>query len=242
MAARQGDEFLSSSLARQLSSSSRVHRHPDQTSAGRLEATSLSSGCAARSVSDPSPAKVAGAVGDRQLGIRRASTMTSDPPAGKSTVPSDAGAQIAFIYDEAVRGLTQQQALVENLNGRAGTLVFATSFATSLLGAQSLSNGVDAFDWVALAVFSAIAVLVVYLVWPYQHYRFRFDPNDLLRRFVDAEQPTSLSTMRRELAVQAELDRANNWRTIQRLLVGLQAALLLLLVEIAAWLVAIATK
>jgi hypothetical protein len=168
--------------------------------------------------------------------------MTSDPAAGESTVPSDAGARMAFIYNEAVRGLTQQQALVENLNSRAGTLVFATSFATSLLGAQSLSNGVDAFDWVALAVFFAIAVLVVFLVWPYQHYRFRFDPNDLLRRFVDSEQPTSFSAMHRELAVQAELDRAKNWRTIQRLLVGLQAALLLLLVEIAAWLIAIATK
>ena len=110
--------------------------------------------------------------------------MTSGPPAGESAV-------------------SLQQALVESLNSRAGTLVFATAFATSLLGAQSLSNGVDAFDWVALAAFSAIAVLAVFLVWPYQHYRFGFDPNGLLRRFVDGEQPTSLSAMHRELAVQA---------------------------------------
>ena len=168
--------------------------------------------------------------------------MTSDPPANESSLPSDVGAQMAFVYNEAVRGLTQQQALVENLNNRAATLVFATSFATSLLGSQSLSNGIDAFDWVALAVFSAIAILVVFLLWPYQRYRFRFDPNDLLRRYVDAAQPTSLAAMHRDLAVQAERDRANNWRTIQRLLVVLQAALLLLLLEIAAWLIAIATR
>lgn len=38
--------------------------------------------------------------------------------------------RLAFIYQEALRGLVQQQALVENLNNRAGSLIFATAFAS----------------------------------------------------------------------------------------------------------------
>jgi hypothetical protein len=162
----------------------------------------------------------------------------SDGPSG----PAGGDARMALIFELALRGLTQQQALVENLNNRVGIVVFATTFASSLLGAQALSNGVDGFDWVALIVFFAIGVLVVLLLWPYQSYRFRFDPNDLLQRYIDAERSISLSDMHRDLAVEAERHRSENWKNIQRLLFGLQATLILLIVEIAAWLISIATS
>lgn len=50
--------------------------------------------------------------------------------------------RVAFIYQEALRGLLQQQAAVESLHNRAATLVFAASFASSLLGSRALANGV----------------------------------------------------------------------------------------------------
>jgi len=40
----------------------------------------------------------------------------------------------ALVYQEALRGLLQQQAAVESLHARAATLIFAASFASSLLG------------------------------------------------------------------------------------------------------------
>jgi hypothetical protein len=46
-----------------------------------------------------------------------------------------------FIYQEAVRGLLHQQNVVEGLNTRAGNLIFASAFATSLLGSRALSDG-----------------------------------------------------------------------------------------------------
>jgi hypothetical protein len=50
-----------------------------------------------------------------------------------------------------------------------------------------------------------------------------------------------MSAMHRALALQAEADRAANWRIIQRLRLALQTALILLLLEILAWLFAIAS-
>ncbi|TIT85626.1 MAG: hypothetical protein E5W55_32135, partial [Mesorhizobium sp.] len=52
---------------------------------------------------------------------------------------ADDDPRLAFIYQEAVRGLTHQQTVVENMNTRAGSLIFATAFANSLLGGAALS-------------------------------------------------------------------------------------------------------
>ena len=41
--------------------------------------------------------------------------------------------RLAFVYAEAVRGLQHQQNVVESLNTRAGNLIFATAFVSSLL-------------------------------------------------------------------------------------------------------------
>jgi hypothetical protein len=50
----------------------------------------------------------------------------------------------AFVYQEALRGLLRQQAAVQSLQTRAATLIFAASFASSLLGSQALADGVGA--------------------------------------------------------------------------------------------------
>jgi hypothetical protein len=80
---------------------------------------------------------------------------------------------------EALRGLLQQQAAVESLHARAATLIFAASFASSLLGARALADGAGAWDWIALGLLVAIGCLAVFLLWPYYNLTFRFDPEDL---------------------------------------------------------------
>ena len=149
-------------------------------------------------------------------------------------------ARLAFIYREALRGIVQQQALVESMNARAGNLTFAAAFATSLLGGSALADGLGAWDWLAVALLFGLGVLIVILLWPYYQYRFRFDPAELLDRYVDGDRPATMSEMYRELALRIEADRAGNWRIFQRLRLALQAALILLLLEIVAWLLAIA--
>ena len=158
----------------------------------------------------------------------------------KDDEPSEDDPRLAFIYKEALRGLVQQQALVENLSNRAGSLIFATAFASSLLGGTALADGLGMWDWIALTLLFCVGALIVVMLWPYYNYTFRFDPRDLLERYVDNDAPVGMSDMHRALALRIETDRANNWRIIQRLRVVLQLALILLLLEILAWFLAIA--
>ena len=148
--------------------------------------------------------------------------------------------RLAFIYDEALRGLVQQQALVEGLSNRAGSLIFATAFASSLLGGRALSDGVGTWDWIALALLFGIGALIVFMLWPYYNYTFRFDPKELLEKYVDSDPGANLSDMHRALAIRIETDRTNNWRIIRRLRLALQLALVFLLLEILAWFLAVA--
>jgi hypothetical protein len=160
--------------------------------------------------------------------------VTDEPPA------TEDDSRAAFVYQEALRGLLQQQAAVESLHARAATLIFAASFASSLLGARALDDGVGAWDWIALGLLVAIGCLAVFLLWPYYNLTFRFDPEVLLARYVDVAEPPALALIHRELAIQIKADWQANGRIVRRLREALQVALILLIAEIAAWLISIA--
>jgi hypothetical protein len=119
-------------------------------------------------------------------------------------------------------------------------LIFAASFASSLLGSQALADGVDAWDWIALGLLFAIGALAVFLLWPYYNLTFRFDPEDLLARYVDVPEPMPMPAIHRELALQIKSDWQQNGRIVRHLREALQLALILLLFEIVAWFVSIA--
>lgn len=105
-----------------------------------------------------------------------------------------------FIYQEAVRGLLHQQNVVESLNTRAGNLIFATAFATSLLG-KALSDGLGLWDWTAVTFLFGIGGLISFMLWPYYSYTFRFDPEDLLSQYVDGNAGATMSAIHRALAL-----------------------------------------
>jgi hypothetical protein len=153
---------------------------------------------------------------------------------------ADTETRAAFVYQEALRGLLQQQAAVESLHARAATLIFAASFASSLLGSQALEDGVGAWDWIALGLLVAIGCLAVFLLWPYYNLTFRFDPEDLLARYVDVADPLPMAAIHRELALRIKADWVRNGRIVRRLREALQIALILLVIEIVAWLFSIA--
>lgn len=148
--------------------------------------------------------------------------------------------RLLFIYQEALRGLQHQQALVESLNNRAGNLIFATSFASSLLGVKALADGLGFWDWLAITLLFCIGIFIVFMLWPYYNYTFRLDPIELLEKYVGGGASTSMSEMHSELTLRIEEYRISNWRIIQRLRLALQLSLILLLLEILAWLFSIA--
>jgi hypothetical protein len=160
--------------------------------------------------------------------------VSAAPTAGEND------SRAAFVYQEALRGLLQQQAAVQSMHARAATLIFAASFASSLLGARALEDGVGVWDWIALGLLVAIGCLAAFLLWPYYNLTFRFDPEVLLARYVDVPAPPPMAMIHRELALQIKADAHANGRTVRRLREALQVALILLIAEIAAWLVSIA--
>jgi len=162
-------------------------------------------------------------------------------PSERDSTPAPAGDDplLAFVYQEAVRGLQHQQYVVESLNARGGNLIFAAAFATSLLGTKGLSDGVGFWDWIAVSLLFLVGALTVFILWPYYNFTFRFDPEQLLAQFVDRGSPATMSEMHRALALRIKADMANNWRIIQRIRVTLQLSLVSLLLEILAWLVSI---
>jgi hypothetical protein len=149
-------------------------------------------------------------------------------------------ARLAFVYQEALRGLTQQQAVIESLLNRAGILIFALSFANSLLGARALDDGLGGWDWVALASLVGVGGLAVVVLWPYYNFWFRFDPRELIVRYVDEQPAGSMAAMHRDLALRIESDMDRNGRVIRRMRVACQLGLVLLLVNLIAWLLSIA--
>jgi hypothetical protein len=88
----------------------------------------------------------------------------------------------------------------------------------------------------------AIGALAVFLLWPYYNLTFRFDPEDLLNRYVDVAEPLPMPVIHRELALQIKSDWKANGRIVRRLREALQLALVLLLVEIVVWLISIASS
>jgi hypothetical protein len=91
------------------------------------------------------------------------------------TDPSIEGPRGAFVYQEALRGLLLQQGAVESPAQPGRDLVFAASFAGSLLGSRALADGLQGWDWTAI-VLLLIGGLTVVLLWPYYNLAFRFDP------------------------------------------------------------------
>jgi hypothetical protein len=158
--------------------------------------------------------------------------------AGSATNDED-DPRLAFVYQEALRGLLQQEAAVESLHNRAGTLIFAASFASSLLGSKALADGIGVWDWIAISLLFGIGVLTVFMLWPYYNFSFRFDAEELLHDYVD-ERVATMAEMHRALSVRMERDRRRNGRIVHRMREALQVALVLLLVEILAWLFSIA--
>ncbi len=148
--------------------------------------------------------------------------------------------RLAFVYAEAIRGLAHQERVVESLNTRAGNLIFATAFVSSLLGSRALADGLGVWDWIATLLLLAVAALVALILWPYYNYTFRFDPEELLRLYVDGDPDATMGAIHRTLALRIKKDMVDNWGTIQRIRIALQWSLVFLIAEILAWLLSIA--
>ena len=79
------------------------------------------------------------------------------------------------------------------------------------------------------------------MLWPYYNLWFRFDPKDLLDTYVDTATPATLAEMLRHLALRIRDDMRRNDGVLRRIRIAGQLALVLLLVDLLAWMFSIAS-
>lgn len=144
-------------------------------------------------------------------------------------------------YDEAVRALSEQQAVIDSFRTRAGLLLSAAAITTSFLGAEALRGGESSLcAWLALADFVAVAWVALAILWPYG-WEFAANPQKILEAYIETDRPAEIEDLQRELALGMCDSYLRNRRGVELLTILLQVGSGLLTLEIVLWIVAIAS-
>ena len=164
---------------------------------------------------------------------RHRRTRAREPSADDTADP-----RLELVLAQAHRGLTQQQAALDNLRARAGTLVAAASLVSSFFGAAALSDQdrPPSTHWVLLAFACLFVVLVaaISIVWPYQ-WRWGTAVRRLLGDSVEADPPAPIDEMRRSLAWYMQVDTDSNSKKLDCLWWCLRIALVAMAAEVVFW-------
>jgi len=144
------------------------------------------------------------------------------------------------VYDEARRGLDQQRETVDALRTRAGIVLAAASLITTFLGGQALGDDAPICGSAVVAIVAFLllvaSLLVVLLPWQFE---FSMKPADLIRDYVDVTDKPELEVVLRDLALHYKTSHTNNGPKMQALIWSFRIAVVLLAVEVTAWLIAL---
>jgi hypothetical protein len=143
-------------------------------------------------------------------------------------------------YDEAVRALSEQQAVVESFRTRAGLLFSAAAVTTSFLGAQVFQGGNSIFaSWLALLCFIAVAVAALSVLWP-RTWEGAASPREVIDAYIELAEIASVEELHRDLSIFLHRSYLENRVGLRQLAALLQVASGLLTIEVALWIVAMA--
>jgi hypothetical protein len=156
----------------------------------------------------------------------------------------EAGYEI--VYKEAIRALDLQQASFEALRARVGLLVSAATVATSFLGGLVLrARRPDAASWIAIGLFGALGAVVLRILWPRIDGAdgFTLIPSSAIAAYlepVEGDAPPTW-TLYRDMALAAEdAHRVNLYSHLRPVTRWFRASILLLVGEVATWIVDLA--
>ncbi|HWC48538.1 MAG TPA: hypothetical protein VG448_06635 [Solirubrobacterales bacterium] len=143
-------------------------------------------------------------------------------------------------YDEGVRALSEQQAVIDSFRNRSGLLLSAADITTSFLGAQALHGGdSNLFAWLALIAFVAGAAVSLAILWPYR-WEFTADPHEIVTDLVELSPPAEIEDLYRDLSMYMHDSYLRNRDGLELLAFFFQLASGLLAFEIVLWIIAIA--
>lgn len=112
-------------------------------------------------------------LGTRQDGLREGAERGVTPTAYRSGMPDE---RLALIYAELQRTLASQSATLDELRGRAATILQAAAIVTGFLGVKTYSDDPGALGALAAAAFVVVAIASVVVLWPTGGWCFTLDP------------------------------------------------------------------
>lgn len=144
-------------------------------------------------------------------------------------------------YDQAVRALSEQQAVIDSFRTRAGMVLSAAAITTSFLGAQALEGGDSQWTaWLALTAFVGVAIMSLAMLWP-RRWEFTASPRDLIQTYIESGEPAPIEELHRDLSLHMHNSYVENRKGLEQLAAFFQVAIGLLATEVVLWIVAIAS-
>src|SRR5262245_40197338 len=152
-------------------------------------------------------------------------------------MPDDDDSRLRFIWEEGQRALEYQYASLNEVRGRAATVLSAASVSAAFLASVALDDK-EKFGraaWAGTGSFVLVCVFTVWALWPVGDWRFHRIPERLFSGYIDRN--ADMNTMYRELAKHLGKNFAHNERKLDLLYRYLSAACVMLGTEIVAFLI-----
>lgn len=129
---------------------------------------------------------------------------------------------------------------IDSFRNRAGILLSATAVTTSFFGAQALHGSSNSCSWFALACFVGVAAFSLATLWPRRR-EVAANPHRVIATYIESAEPTSIEELHRELSIHMNGSYLENRKDFEKVVVFFQIASVLLVIEVALWIIAIAT-
>ena len=146
-----------------------------------------------------------------------------------------------IVYEESVRAITQQEAALDGLRARTGTLLAAASITTAFIGGEALAREPRLVfaSWAAITAFCVVGALAIAILWPWT-WRFSHDPSVLIEDHVEVAERSRPDQLQLFLARTNDDNWDSNQRKLERLFWCFRAGSLCLAAEVILWIVVLA--
>lgn len=141
-------------------------------------------------------------------------------------------------YELSLRSLAQQEAALNELRARTGTLLAASSLVASFLGARAVES--PRYGWLTAVGFAGFALSLIaagYVLWPKSGLIFSLRGSAVIR--VEDDDPEGLPETHRRLTTWIESFIDANAPIVDRLFAAYRIATISVLAEVGLWLLKI---
>lgn len=141
-------------------------------------------------------------------------------------------------YDEAVRALSEQQAVVDSFRTRAGLVFSAAAVTASLVAPRALHyGGENPAIWLAMLCFLGVAVSSLGVFWP-RGWETAASPREVIETYIEAAEAAPVEKLHRDLSIYMHNSYLENEEGLEQFGLLLQLASGLLTLEVTLWMIA----